>query len=220
VRHTAGTPSAAYSGKLGVTQKEKDPLLVTDVRRLVAACPSHLLGLRDRALVLVGLAGAFWRSELATIEVRNLVFSESGVAITLAHSKTDQEGAGCEVAVPFGEHAEACPVSVMRAWLKAAGITAGAVFRCVDRHGHTLPHGLHLDSIGPILKHSAMRAGIDASKLTGHSMRAGMATQAAMNGEGERSIAKTTGHKSRRVLRRYIRSGQLFSENAAANLGL
>ncbi|MGB7549249.1 MAG: tyrosine-type recombinase/integrase [Terracidiphilus sp.] len=96
----------------------------------------------------------------------------------------------------------------------------GAVFRGIDRHGNLSARGLHRDSIGTILKRAAVRSGINASNIAGHSMRAGMATQAAMNGAGERAIAKTTGHRARRVLRRYIRSGQLFRENAAATLGL
>ena len=91
--------------ELGVAQKGKDPLLLDDVRRIIAACPDNLLGLRDRALTLVGFAGAFRRSELVSIEVSDLTFSENtGLIIHLRHSKTDQEGEGCDVAIPFGAH--------------------------------------------------------------------------------------------------------------------
>lgn len=79
----------------------------------------------------------------------------------------------------------------LREWLDAASITNGAVFRGVNRHGHVCPGGLHPDSIGTILKRAAVRAGIDATNIAGHSMRAGMATQAAMNGASEHEIAKT-----------------------------
>jgi len=79
---------------------------------------------------------------------------------------------------------------------------------------------MHRDSIAEILKTAATRAGINATNIAGHSVRAGMATQAALNGSSERAIAKTTRHKSRRVLRRYIRPGELFRENASASLGL
>ncbi len=205
--------------KLGVAQKGKEPLLVNDVRRLVAACPPNLLGLRDRALVLIGFAGAFRRSELASICSSDLTFSDSGLVIHLRHSKTDQEGEGREVAIPFGEHEETCPVRALREYLAAASITGGSVLRSINRHGQPSTN-IHPDSIATIVKRAAARAGIDATNLAGHSMRSGMATQAAMNGAGEREIAKTTGHKSRRVLRRYIRTGQLFRENAASTLGL
>ncbi len=205
---------------LGTAQKCKDPLLLNDIRRMVAACPARLLGLRDHTLILTGFAGAFRRSELAAIDVRDLVFSDSGVVINVRRSKTDQEAASREVAIPFGEHEESCPVRALRAWLEAAGIREGAVFRAVDRHGKMAMRGLHRDSIGTIFKRSGVRAGMDPTNLAGHSVRAGMATQAAMNGVSERDIAQITGHKSRRVLRRYIRRGRLFRENAASNLGL
>src|SRR6266567_4649985 len=191
--------------KLGVAQKGKDALLLSDVRRILGACPKSLLGQRDRALVLVGFAGGFRRSELASIYKSDLSFSDRGLVINLRHSKTDQEGVGREVAIPFGEHKETCPVRTVREWMAADAITNGPVFRGVDRHSRISPSGLHPDSIGTILKRAATRAGIDATNLAGHSMRAGMATQAAMNGAAEREIAKTTGHKSTHVLRRYIR---------------
>lgn len=206
---------------LGVAQKCKDALLADDIRRIVAACPASRLGQRDRALVLVGFAGAFRRSELAAIYMPDLTFrGDSGLVIHQRHSKTDQEGAGREVAIPFGEHMETCPVIALQNWLAAAAISRGAVFRGVDRHGNVSATGLHPDSIGTIPKNAAARAAIDATNIAGHSIRAGMATQAAMNGASERDIAKTTGHKSRRVLRRYIRTGRLFHENASASLGL
>ena len=151
----------------------------------------------------------------------DLVFSaDFGLVIHLRHSKTDQKGEGREVAIPFGEHPETCPVRVLREWLTAAAIGQGPVFRGVNRHGRISSFGLHHDSMGTILKRAAVRAGIDPTNIAGHSMRVGMATQAAMNGVAERDIAKTTGHKSRRILRRYIRTGRLFRENASANLGL
>ena len=96
----------------------------------------------------------------------------------------------------------------------------GPVFRGVDRHGHIATQGLHRDSIAVIFKTAASRAGMNATNIAGHSVRAGMATQAALNGSAERVIAKTTRHRSRRILRRYIRPGEMFRENASASLGL
>jgi integrase len=154
------------------------------------------------------------------LSMSDLAFAEdSGLVVNLRHSKTDQEGQGREVAIPFGEHPETCPIRALRTYLAAAAIEEGKVFRSINRHGKP-GSSLHADSIATILKRAALRAGIDATNLAGHSMRSGMATQAAMNGAGERAIAETTGHKSRRVLRRYIRTGKLFQENAASTLGL
>jgi len=205
---------------LGVAQKCKDPLLLNDICRLLAACPKNLLGLRDRALILTGFAGAFRRSELCAMAVCDLGFSDSGLVINVPRSKADQEQAGDKVAIPFGEHEETCPIKALREWLASGNVTEGAVFRAVDRYNKVAATGLHRDSIAAIFKTAAVRAGINATNIAGHSVRAGMATQAALNGSSERAIAKTTRHKSRRVLRRYIRPGELFRENAAASLGL
>jgi len=205
---------------LGVAQKCKDPLLLHDILRLLAACPKNLLGLRDRALILIGFAGAFRRSELCAMAVCDLSFSDSGLVINIPRSKADLEQAGDKVAIPLGEHDQTCPIRALREWLAAANVTSGAVFRAVDRHNKVAANGLHRDSIAEILKTAATRAGINATNIAGHSVRAGMATQAALNGSSERAIAKTTRHRSRRVLQRYIRPGELFRENAAASLGL
>jgi hypothetical protein len=140
--------------------------------------------------------------------------------INVPRSKADQEQAGDKVAIPFGEHEETCPIKALREWLATANITEGPVFRAVDRHNHIATRGLHRDSVAAIFKTAAARAGLDATNIAGHSVRAGMATQAAMNGVLERNIARTPRHRSRRVLRRYIRPGELFRENAAASLGL
>ena len=205
---------------LGVAQNCIDPLLLHDICRLLAACPENLLSLRDRALILIGFAGAFRRSELCAMAVADLCFSASGLVINVPRSKADQEQAGDKVAIPFGEHEDTCPIKALREWLSTAKVTEGAVFRGVDRHGRVAPTGLHRDSIAAILKTAAARAGMNATNIAGHSVRAGMATQAALNGSSERAIAKTTRHKSRSVLRRYICPGELFRENASASLGL
>jgi integrase len=171
-------------------------------------------------LVLVGFAGAFRRSELASIDFTHLSFTEDGLIIDLRRSKTDQEAAGRKVGIPFGKEEETCPVRVLRHWLADSGITAGPVFRGVTRHGKLSRRGLHKDCVGWILKVAARRAGLKPEPLGGHSLRAGCVTQAAMNGVSERDIMRQTGHKSAEMLARYIRIGEIFTRNAAAGLGI
>jgi site-specific recombinase XerD len=112
---------------IGTAQHGKDPLLFADIRRIVAARRQDLLGLRDSALVLVGFAGGFRRSELAGINIFDLKFSTSGVVVTVRRSKTDLEGAGREVGLPFGSNQDTCPVRALRQWLEAAKINDGPV---------------------------------------------------------------------------------------------
>jgi integrase len=210
---------AGIKRTLGTAQHGVDPLLADDIRRIVATTPDNLLGLRDRALVLVGFSGAFRRSELTTtLEFSDLHFTDHGLYIRMRRSKTDREGQGRTVAIPAGEHPETCPVRALQTWLAASGITAGPVFRSVNRHGQVAEHALSPRSIAKILKQAATRAGINPASIAGHSFRAGMVTQAAINGAEERDIARTTGHRSVGMVRRYIRDGDDFG--ASAQLGL
>ena len=187
---------------IGTAQEGKAPLLTGDIRRIVAGCPETLSGLRDRALVLVGFAGAFRRSKLAAIDCAHLSFTKDGLVIDLCRSKTDQEAAGRKVGIPFGKEEATCPVRALQSWLAMSGVTSGAVFRGVTRVGKPSRRGLHKDCVGWILK------------------RAGCVTQAAMNGVSERDIMRQTGHKSAEMLARYIRIGEMFTRNAAAGLGI
>jgi integrase len=205
---------------LGTAQKGKDPLLTPDIRRIVKACPNNLLGLRNRALALVGFAGGFRRSELARIQFHELTFGKKGVIIHVPTSKTDQEGAGRQVGIPFGKHGRTCPVRALRVWIREAAIKEGAVFRGVDRHGRLSERGLYKDSVGTILKRAVARAGMKTKPIAGHSLRAGCVTQATMNGISEFVVMKQTGHKAVETLRRYIRLGQIFTQNAASGLGI
>ena len=221
IRHFAvGETLKGIRRTIGAAQHGKDPLLSADIRRIVAARREGLIGLRDSAIVLVGFAGGFRRSELALIHICDLKFSADGVVVSVRRSKTDQEGAGREVGLPFGSSTDTCPVRALRQWLDRAAITEGPVFRSVGRYGHVSRRGLHKDSIGKLLKRAAARAGMNVDPLGGHSLRAGCVTQAAMNGVREFIIMKQTGHKTVATLRRYIRSGEIFRENAAAGLGI
>lgn len=202
---------------LGVAPTQKAPAVASDVRAMVAALPDGLLGQRDRALLLLGFAGAFRRSELVGLDVEDVAFGEDGATVTLRRSKTDQEGEGRKVGIPFGSSPALCPVRALRAWLDAAQITEGPIFREVTRHGHVRAR-LTGHAIARVVKRSALAAGLDPARFSGHSLRAGLATAAAKAGKSERAIMAQTGHRSVTMVRRYIRDASLFADNAAAGL--
>jgi integrase len=205
---------------LGTAQRTKAPLLTADVRRMLEALPDNLLGCRDRALLLLGFAGGFRRSELAALDVEDVLKNDDGLVVKLRRSKTDPEGKGRDVGIPYGSNPSTCPVRTLQAWKNAAGIAEGALFRGVDRHGHVGPARLHKDSVGLIVKRAAEAAGLDPDLYAGHSLRAGLATQSYLNGAGELAIMRQTGHRSLAMVRRYIRDGSLFRDNAGGKLGL
>jgi len=205
----------------GVAQVQKSPLSVADLRCIATDhLPAGMKGTRDRALLLLGFAAAFRRSELVGLNVEDAEHVAEGLILTLRRSKTDQEGEGRKVGIPFGQHAETCPVRAVDAWLAASGIAEGAIFRPVNRWGRLSPARLSDRAVALVVKEYAAAAGRDATTFAGHSLRAGFATAAAGAGAREFDIMRQTGHKSLTMLRRYIRDGSLFRANAAAAVGL
>jgi integrase len=206
----------------GVARQGKTPTLVPDlIRMLHELPPDKLIGKRDRALLLVGFAGAFRRSEVVGLEVSDLAFQEGqGIVVTLKRSKTDQEGGGQKVGIPFGQGEETCPVRALQAWLSAAAIVEGPVFRAVDRHGNVSASGMCGRSVARVVQRSIGKTGKDARQFGGHSLRSGLATSAAMAGKSMNAIMGQTRHKSEAMVRLYIREGSLFRDNAAQGLGL
>jgi hypothetical protein len=86
----------------GTTPVQKAAALTGDIRAMVDATDAGLIGLRDRALILLGFAGAFRRSELVGLDVDDCAFGKDGLTVTLRRSKTDQQGAGRKVGMLYG----------------------------------------------------------------------------------------------------------------------
>ena len=203
----------------GVAPDQVHAIALDDLRKMVAALPEGLAGSRDHALLLLGFAGAFRRSELVALNVEDLEKTEDGVVVHIRRSKTDQEAAGRHVGIPYGS-TNLCPVTAPRHWLEAALISSDPVFRKVDRHGHVGAEHLSPSSVAAIVKRAAALAGLAPELFSGHSLRAGLATSAAANGATETVIMAQTGHRSTAMVRRYIRRGNLFRQNAASIAGL
>src|SRR6516225_4108628 len=110
--------------------------MTAHLARLTSVLPSNTLGIRDRALLLIGFAGGFRRSELAALSVDDSEATEDGLRVLLRKSKNDAEGAGRHVGIPFGSDPKTCPVRAYRRWLEVSSIAAGPVFRAINRHGH------------------------------------------------------------------------------------
>lgn len=206
--------------QIGTRQHCKAPLLTQDILHILVNIQEPTLpNLWDKAILLLGFAGGFRRSELVALNVEDLRFVEEGIRVMLKRGKADQEGQGREVGIAKG-HPGSCPVETVRQWLEAAQIIGEPVFRPLGRKGLPQAKALSDRAVARIVKRLAGQAGLDPRLYAGHSLRAGLATQAALNGVPERIIMAQTGHKTQMMLRRYIRIGGLFRENASAQLGL
>lgn len=229
--HTAGFESPTRSAQVklvwagirrekGTAQAHQKPTLTKHIRAMLEHLPDKLLSVRDRALLLLGYAGAMRRSDLVGLDVTDVALGDEGLVILIRKGKTDPIRQGRKIGIPFGEHEETCPVRAVLNWIEEAEIEEGPLFRSVNRHGHVMETRLSDRAVAIVVKRSLVAAGKSARGFAGHSLRAGLATQAAMNGVSERAIQDQTGHKSLAVMRRYIRDGSLFRENAAAKVGL
>ena len=204
--------------EVGTATRQVAPLLPEHIRRIVDTLGGDPIGLRDRALLLIGFAGAFRRSELVALNVSDIEEHPEGIKILLRRSKTDQEGQGRIVGIPFAEDPKLCPIRALRRWVDRSGITTGPIFRSVSRYGRVSDKTITGRSVARIIKRAVADAGYDPTHFSGHSLRSGLATAAAAAGKSERSIMATTGHRSEKMVRKYIREGSIFLDNAADGL--
>jgi integrase len=200
--------------KHGTAQKQAKALTREDLFAILDAMGGSMKNTRDRALLLVSFAGGFRRSEVVGLDVADIEHVRQGIIITLRHSKTDQEGAGRKIGIPYGRTRH-CPVAALTDWLTRSGITEGAIFRPITRHGQLQPERLSGDAVSEVIRERLAAAGMDPEGYSGHSLRAGFATSAAQAGASTLKIRAQTGHTSDAMLSRYIRDGELFTANAA-----
>lgn len=204
---------------IGSAQRRVAPVLVEDLRAVIGRLPQTLRGARDRALLTLGFAGAFRPTELCELEVSDVAFVEDGLTVTIRRSKTDADGIGATVGIPFGAQPSTCPVRSVRAWLETAAIVEGRVFRSVSRH-ERIAGPLCRRDVARLVKARVIGAGLDPAVYSGHSLRAGLATSAARAGKPDRAIMAQGRWRSRSMVDRYVREASLFRDNAAAGIGL
>ena len=199
---------------VGVAKVQKAPATVERIVEMVKSCPDTLQGRRDKALLLLGFAGAFRRSELVALTVEDLEETGDGLRVTIRKSKTDQEGAGQVVAILNGSRLRV--VEAVAAWREAAGITTGPLLRSLRKGGGVSVQGLSTKSVGEIVKAYAGRVGLDPAEFGGHSLRAGFLTSAAEAGASVFKMMEVSRHKSLETVKGYVRMAELFKDHAGA----
>ncbi|WP_188262704.1 site-specific integrase [Azospirillum tabaci] len=204
----------------GTAPAKKAGVGVVDLRHMLAALPADCRGARDRALLLLGFAGGFRRAELAGLDLADLEPAGDGLRVTIRRSKTDREGRGRTIAIRRGRHPETDPVAAVQAWIAAAGLVAGPLFRGVRNNGVVEDGRLSDRTVALVVKRAVARVGLKPERFAGHSLRRGLATAAAEHGAPERVIMRQTGDRSERVMRGYIEEGQLFQDDVGRYLPL
>jgi len=189
----------------GSFQKAKKPILINELKLIVNVINkdnNEIRKAKNKALILIGFAGGFRRSELVSIMQEDIDFVTEGVKIFIKRSKTDQSGEGMTKGIPYFSNQDYCPVVSLKNWIEKSKIKSGKIFDMSDK------------GVALIIKKYTGMAGLDSNKYSGHSLRSGFATSAAELGAEERSIMAMTGHKTTQMVRRYIQEANLFKNNA------
>ena len=189
----------------GTHQKAKKPILINELKSIINVIDkdkNEKKRLKNRALILIGFAGGFRRSELVEILYEDIDFVDEGVKIFVRRSKTDQSGEGMTKGIPYFSNSEYCPVISLKNWIEKLQLKYGKIFDMSDKN------------VALTIKKYTALAGLDSNKYSGHSLRSGFATSTAELGAEERSIMNMTGHKTTQMVRRYIQEANLFKNNA------
>lgn len=172
---------------------------------------------RDQAILLLGWSGAFRRSEIAAIDVAHLGREPEGIDIVIPSSKTNQQGEHESVLIPYGEDEQLCPIRALDAWLTRAGITEGAVFRQIDRHGRILGR-IQPAVVATVTKAFARAAQLDPDLFAAHSLRSGWISSAASEDRGEREMMRHSRHRSVGVFRGYVQQATKWRRHPGIGL--
>lgn len=197
----------------GKPQKQATPILKEDLIAMLNHCKDDARGKRDRALLLLGFSAALRRSEIANIKYWHIRFVQQGLILNVERSKTDQCGKGNKIGVPYAR-GRYCPVKAVREWTEELK-PYGSLFRAINKGGTIAKLGMSDRGISNIVKTYVIKCGLDPALYSGHSLRAGLATSAAMLGVPSYKIRAQTGHKTDAMLSRYIRDGDMFTDNPA-----
>lgn len=206
-------------------RRHAHPLDLDDIQRMIATIDrTRPTGIRDAAMILLGFASALRVSEIAGLTLDDLQAQPGGILLHIRQSKTDSEKRGQVVGVAAGRHPDTDPITALDAWLDLRGNEPGPVFtsmRGVWRNGIIRIESISPNTVSYVVNQRARAAGLPAERITGHSLRAGHATTAAVAGVPIDQIAAQTRHRQIDVLlNSYIRPAQTLQRTSSQHLGL
>ena len=203
----------------GTAPRRVSALREHDIKRMLDQCADTTIGKRDAAILSVGFAGALRRSEICALTMNDVEFIEPQsvkdswkMFIYIRKSKTDQEGRGHKIAIPEGRYVK--PIKRLQDWLQTSEITEGCLFQTMKRGGRLRGLPMHHSDIPRLVKHYAVLIGLDPKQISGHSLRAGFVTSAAVHHARLDKIMEVTRHSNPSTVMRYIRDVGYFVDHA------
>lgn len=225
----------ALKKKYGVAQKQVKPICKEQLFQLLDSLGPDVIDRRDAAILAIGWACALRRSEICALNRGDLEFGPQGLTVTIRRSKTDQEGQGFKLAIPFISGGKnPCLVSIVDRWVKLQEDNWKIEG---DKQSDPLFHGLNRShkravlwvipgavkrlndrAVSRIVKKVLESAGYSPEGFSGHSLRAGFITSCAAAGVPEWAIKRRSRHTSSATMEKYIRIGELFAPQNPLNL--
>ena len=203
-------------------RRQAHPLTVAELAQIVASIDSESrIGVRDRAVLLIGYAAALRPSEIAALHLADISLGRQGLLVTIRRSKTDQEALGQIVGIAAGVHAATDPIRALRVWLDLRPAGPGPLFTRVPATRPITSEGIGQRTVSDLVRNRATAAGLGDLGVSGHSLRAGHATTAAVNGATIDRIAAQTRHRDLTTLfNHYIRPADALVTTTSRDLGL
>lgn len=203
----------------GEPQRRVKALRDHQILVMLEHCGNTLIGMRDAAILALGFAGALRRSEICGLQMADIEiippvdrWDTKKMFITIRKSKTDQFGKSCRIAIPEGRRIK--PIDRLQDWISASGLTQGYLFQTMRRGGILNGNPLHHSDIPRLIKKYAKAVGIDPRDVSGHSLRAGFITSAAVHNARMDKIMEITRHTNPTTVIRYIRDADIFRDHA------
>lgn len=203
----------------GTASRQVKALREHHIKKMLDQCGDTLIGLRDAAIIAIGFAGALRRSEICGLTTDDVEFikplkggDSKKMFIYIRRSKTDQQGKGQKIAIPEGKYLK--PIERLQVWLQASGIVQGHLFQTMKRGGKLRGLPMHHSDIPRLVKHYAGLIGLDSKEVSGHSLRAGFVTSAAVHHARLDKIMEITRHSNPQTVMRYIRDADCFRDHA------
>ena len=200
----------------GDTPRRVKALREYQILAMLRSCGGGLHGLRDAALLSLGFSAALRRSELCHLQIEDLEHKgNKGMWVHVRQSKTDTQGNGQKVAVIEGKSIK--PIAHVEHWLRVSGINKGYVFQTLLRGGEVSGRALDPGDVARIVKRYTQKIGLDPREYSGHSLRAGFVTSAAVHQARIDKIMEVTRHRNAETVLRYIRDEETFVDHAGAS---
>lgn len=209
---------AGIARRIGSRPTRVAPVLAEDLVAMVERLPDTPLGIRDRALLVVGFGAALRRSELVALDLADLTVTRTGLKVLIRASKADQAGAGEEVGISRSGNPRLCPLATLEDWLAVRGREPGPFLTQIDKSGRANLRRLSDRAVARAVKAAVEAVGLDPALYSGHSLRAGLATSASNAGADLMHIMNQTRHRSVDVARRYVRDAEIWRNNVTSLL--